>query len=57
MPNIFTKTKLNLKDFGLFTKYIDRQLSFYNLETKELGEPHTIFNKTGMKFGSKKKYF
>ena len=57
MPNIFTKTKLNLKDFGLFTKYIDRQLSFYILEPKELGETHTIFNKTGMKFGSKKKYF
>ena len=30
MPNIFTKAKLNLKDFGLFTKYKDKQLSFYN---------------------------
>ena len=57
MPNIFTKTKLNLKDFGLFTKYIDKQLSFYNLEPKELGETHTIFNKTGMKLGRNEKIF
>ena len=49
MPNIFRKKKLDIKDFGLFTKYIDKQLSFYNIDPKELGDTQSIFNKTGMK--------
>ena len=36
MPNILSKTKNNIKDFGLFTKYIDKQLLNYNLDSKEL---------------------
>ena len=50
MPNIFAKKKkLDIKDFGLFTKYIDKQLSFYNIDPKELGDTQSIFNKTGMR--------
>ena len=55
MPNILSKTKNNIKDFGLFTKYIDKQLLNYNLDSKDLGETHSILNRTGMKLGRNEK--
>ena len=58
MPNIFAKKKkLDIKDFGLFTKYIDKQLSFYNIDPKELGDTQSIFNKTGMRIKINEKPF
>ena len=54
MPNIFTnKNKSN--DFKSFTQYIDKQLSFYNLDPKELGTTKSIFNKTGIKLTENEK--
>ena len=55
MPNLFTKKNLNLADFGVFTRYIDRQLSFYNLDPKELITTKSIFNKTGIKLEENEK--
>ena len=57
MPNLFKKAKSDIRDFGLFTKYIDKQLSFYNLDPKELGDTQTIFNKTGMRITINEKPF
>ena len=58
MPNILIKSKLDLKDFGLFTQYIDKQLSFYNIDPKELFKTQSMFNKTRSKMGkSEKKFF
>ena len=48
MPNLFHQ-KNNLNDFNTFTQYIDRQLSYYNLDPKELNTTKTIYNKTGIK--------
>ena len=56
MPNIFTRKNLNMKDFGVFTKYIDRQLSFYNLDPKELSTTKSIFYKTGIKIRENEKF-
>ena len=55
MPNIFTEKTLNLRDFGVFTKYMDRQLSYYNLDPRELGSTKSIFNKTGIKIQENEK--
>ena len=55
MPNIFSQNYINLKDFGVFTKYIDKQLSYYNLDPKELGTTQSIFNKTGIKIQENEK--
>ena len=57
MPNILTKSKLDIKDFGLFTKYIDKQLSFYNIDPKEFGDTHSNFNQTNTKLGKNEKQF
>ena len=57
MPNFYIKSKFDIKDYGLFTQYIDKQLSFYNLDPKELGDTQTIFSKTGMKLGINEKPF
>ena len=55
MPNLFSKKNLNLADFGVFSGYIDKQLSFYNLDPKELIATKSIFNKTGIKFEENEK--
>ena len=57
MPNILTKSKLDIKDFGLFTKYIDKQLSFYNIDPKEFGDTHSNFNQTNTRLGKNEKQF
>ena len=54
MPNLFHQ-KNNLNDFNTFTQYIDRQLSYYNLDPKELNTTKTIFNKTGIKLNEDEK--
>ena len=46
--NIFSKKRPNLKDFNVFSQYVDRQLSYYNLDPRELGSTKSIFNKTGI---------
>ena len=56
MPNILTKPKLDIKDFGLFTKYIDKQLSFYNIDPKEFGDTQSIFNKTNNRGRNEKQF-
>ena len=55
MPDIFTRKHLDLKDFSVFTQYIDRQLSFYNLDPKELSTTKSIFYKTGIKIQENEK--
>ena len=54
MPNIFSN-KNNSNDFKSFTQYIDKQLSFYNLDPRELGTTKSIFNKTGIKLTENEK--
>jgi hypothetical protein len=49
MPSLFPKTRKDLKDFGSFTKYMDKQLLNYNLDQKDLGETQSILNSTGMR--------
>ena len=57
MQNIFSqKINLNLNDFGIFTKYMDKQLSYYNLNPKELCTTKSIFNKTGIKINENEKF-
>ena len=57
MQNIFSqKINLNLNDFGIFTKYMDKQLSYYNLDPKELCTTKSIFNKTGIKINENEKF-
>ena len=56
MPNILKNSKVDLKDFGSFTQYIDKQLSFYNIDPKELHNTQTMmFNKTRMKMRQNEK--
>ena len=52
MLNLFPKKLININDFQNFTKYIDLQLSYYNLDPKELNTTQSIFNKTGIKLTS-----
>ena len=47
MPSLFPKTRKDLKDFGLFTKYMDKQLLNYNLDQKDLGETQSILKIQG----------
>ena len=55
MPNIFTQKHQDLKDFGVFSQYIDKQLSYYNLDPKELSTTQSIFRKTGIKIQENEK--
>ena len=55
MPDLFTTKNSKLADFGVFTKYIDKQLSFYNLDPKQLSTRQSIFNKTGIKLDENEK--
>ena len=55
MPNIFTQKHQDLKDFGIFSQYIDKQLSYYNLDPKELSTTQSIFRKTGIKIQENEK--
>ena len=54
MPNIL-RNKNRSNDFNTFTQYIDKQLSFYNLDPKELGTTKSIFHKTGIKLTENEK--
>ena len=53
--NIFSKKRPNLKDFNVFSQYVDRQLSYYNLDPKELYSTEKIFYKTGIKIQENEK--
>ena len=57
MPTLFPKTRNDLKDFGLFTKYMDKQLLNYNLDQKDFGETQSILNSTGMRLRKKEMQF
>ena len=47
MPSLFHKNRNDLKDFGLFTNYMDKQLLNYYLDQKDLGETYSILNRQG----------
>ena len=54
MPDILAN-KNRSNDFNTFTQYIDKQLTFYNLDPKEICTTKSIFHKTGIKLTENEK--